>query len=278
MAALNALVIDSDDLTQVLTDRSNNITILDVRTAEAYDEAHIPGAHRLEPALLNRAQPPQGGLLPESKAIAEWAAEQGLTSQSTVVVYDEGKSTAAARALWVLNVFGFNEVHWLNGGFYHWQQNGGDVTTDIPALPEKTDRQKLLIDRNLVLTLEEVSDSLARPRPENPKRQAVDARSAAEFNGSDVRSARGGHLPGAVHYDWRDMFAADGKLKPDEDLRKAFNVRALHKDEPVLVYCQTHQRSAVTYVVLRHLGFVDVAALDGAWSTWGNDPSTPIET
>jgi len=278
MAAFHSLVIDPSALANVLADSPNDVTVFDVRASTAFDEGHIEGAHSLEPSLLNRSLPPMGGLLPEPTVIATWAAAHGLSTDSQIVVYDAGMETAAARAVWVLNVFGFNQVYWLNGGVAAWQRTGGTITSAASATPQSREPQVLQADPNLVLTVPQVLESLHTPTPENPRRQAVDARSAAEFNGTDVRSQRGGHFPGAMHFDWRDLFADDGMLKSDAELRRAFSVRAVQEEEPILVYCQTHQRSAVTYIVLKHLGYPDVAALDGAWSAWGNDLSTPIVT
>jgi thiosulfate/3-mercaptopyruvate sulfurtransferase len=45
----------------------------------------------------------------------------------------------------------------------------------------------------------------------------------------------------------------------------------------VIVYCQTHHRSAHTYVMLKSLGFEKVKGYPGSWSDWGNEPNTPIE-
>ncbi|MFW5452932.1 rhodanese-like domain-containing protein [Thioalkalivibrio sulfidiphilus] len=45
-----------------------------------------------------------------------------------------------------------------------------------------------------------------------------------------------------------------------------------------MVYCQTHHRSAHTWLMLRHLGFERVRGYPGAWSDWGNAPDVPVET
>ncbi|MDO8672179.1 MAG: rhodanese-like domain-containing protein, partial [Dehalococcoidia bacterium] len=40
---------------------------------------------------------------------------------------------------------------------------------------------------------------------------------------------------------------------------------------------QTGQRSAVTYLTLRLLGYEKVRNYDGSWQEWGNETDTPIE-
>jgi len=305
MAALSNLIIESIELANAManaptaatsatgaatpTELSKNgpqaLILLDVRSAEEYASAHIHGAHRLEPSLLNRSAPPINGLLPNASEVADWSARLGLQIDSTLVVYDGGKSTAAARALWVLNVYGFTNVHWLNGGLPAWVSSGQPVTADATPAPTAVSAQSLTANPALVITNEELKAKFSNAATSNdspesrqsPKHQLIDARTKGEYEGSDVRSARGGRMPGAVHYEWLDMFQSDGTLQPDSELKAALAKRQLADDVPAIVYCQSHQRSAVTYVVLKHLGYKDVSALDGAWSNWGNDPTTPIE-
>ena len=278
MTELSTVVINAEELAETLSkapsDGPSVPLLLDIRTAEEFAAGHIPGAYRLDPSLLNRSAPPMNGLLPAAEDVAAWTAALGLTFGSLVVVYDGSKNTAAARALWVLNTYGFTNVQWLNGGLPAWMSADQPITTDDSAPPTTTPPNSLVANPALVLTKESLLEQFA---DSNTEHQLVDARTRGEYEGSDVRSERGGRMPGAVHYEWLDMFQSDGKLRPETELRAALSERNLDQDVPAVVYCQSHQRSAVTYVVLKHLGYKQVAALDGAWSNWGNDPATPIE-
>jgi thiosulfate/3-mercaptopyruvate sulfurtransferase len=60
-------------------------------------------------------------------------------------------------------------------------------------------------------------------------------------------------------------------------LRQEFEVLGVTPDKEVVVYCQTHHRSAHTYFVLKQLGFTKVRGYPGSWSEWGNDPDAPID-
>ncbi|WP_455219340.1 sulfurtransferase [Kaarinaea lacus] len=48
-------------------------------------------------------------------------------------------------------------------------------------------------------------------------------------------------------------------------------------EKTTIVYCQTHHRSALTYIALKHLGFSDIKGYPGSWSEWGNSTDTPVE-
>src|SRR5699024_3511434 len=105
----------------------------------------------------------------------------------------------------------------------------------------------------------------------------VDVRSAAEYAGADVRSARGGHVPGAIHLDWREFLQADGRLKPEADLQALVAAHGITPGHDSVMYCQSHMRSSFTFLVLRLLGHDKVRGYPGAWSDWGNRDDTPIE-
>ncbi len=112
-----------------------------------------------------------------------------------------------------------------------------------------------------------------------PDLTLLDTRSPAEYEGRDVRAARGGHIPGAVNLNWIEAMDQTRQLrfKADPVLRRMLAAIGVTPDKEVIVYCQTHHRSAHTYIVLRHLGYQRLRAYPGAWSEWGNTPGLPVE-
>ena len=100
--------------------RQAGICLVDLRTQEAYDAGHIPGAVRGTASLLNRSAPPCGGLLPEPDAVNTFLSEVGANMGDQIVAYDGGRETAAARMIWVLDAYGYEATSWLDGGFNGW--------------------------------------------------------------------------------------------------------------------------------------------------------------
>jgi thiosulfate/3-mercaptopyruvate sulfurtransferase len=107
----------------------------------------------------------------------------------------------------------------------------------------------------------------------------LDTRSPGEYAGIDIRAARGGHIPGAVNMNWTEAMDPGRQLrfKPDHTLRRMLESKGVTPDKEVVVYCQTHHRSAHTYIVLKHLGYPRLRGYPGAWSEWGNSAELPIE-
>jgi thiosulfate/3-mercaptopyruvate sulfurtransferase len=85
--------------------------------------------------------------------------------------------------------------------------------------------------------------------------------------------------PGAVNFDWVNAIdqTRNLRLKPAEVLKQTFSNLGATPDKEVIVYCQTHHRSAHTFIVLKSLGYPHVRGYPGSWSEWGNSPETPIE-
>jgi thiosulfate/3-mercaptopyruvate sulfurtransferase len=67
------------------------------------------------------------------------------------------------------------------------------------------------------------------------------------------------------------------RFRPDDELRAMLLAVGATPDREVITYCQTHHRSAHTWMVLKHLGYPDAKGYPGSWSDWGNDPSLPVE-
>jgi thiosulfate/3-mercaptopyruvate sulfurtransferase len=108
----------------------------------------------------------------------------------------------------------------------------------------------------------------------------LDARSPAEYRGENRRSQRGGHIPGAISLDWtltkdpnRNM-----RFRSQQELEELLATRGVDRDREIVCYCQSHQRSALLCILLESLGYKHVKGYPGAWSDWGNQPDTPIET
>ena len=83
------------------------------------------------------------------------------------------------------------------------------------------------------------------PKDEWPKMVLIDARDPAQF--------AKGHIPGAIHMDWRQVLAKRNTIP---------------KNKPVLIYCNTGSLSAQAGFALRVAGWENVRILQGGMSEW----------
>ncbi len=264
------LLIETEALAKRLEEPA--LRIVDLRTPEEYTEAHIPGAVHLRWQALDDLKANQEGLpMPKARA-EELFSGVGIGETTRVMAYDGPKTPfGATRLFFVLEFFGHDKVQVLNGGFAKWEREGRPVSTEAPT-PAKV----AFVARphaGLLATAEEV-----RARLGNPKVCLLDARSAKEYAGEDLRAMRGGRIPGAVNVDYLNtMRREDQTFKSAEELRKLFESAGVTPDRETITYCHTGARAAHDYFVLRLLGYQKLKNYDGSWAEWGNSETLPIE-
>lgn len=265
------LVVEPETLAARLGD--GGILVVSLAAHESHLRGHVPGAVRVDYASLVRGVPPAPGLLPEPSHLARALGQAGIAPELHVIAYDDEGNGRASRLLWTLELLGHQRLSLLNGGLHAWVAEGHPVdsgdTTPVPG-PD----YPLALQEERLATRDYVLAHL-----DDPRVRLVDARSPEEYSGIKVTAARGGHIPGAVNLNWLDTMDRRRNLRllPPEALRDMLASREVSPDQEVVVYCQTHHRSAHTYVMLRHLGFSRVRGYAGSWSEWGNDPELPVE-
>jgi len=265
------LVIEAAQLAQQL--QNPHLLILDLSSQENYDNGHIPGAVRVDPARLLCGIQPVPNKLPSPLQLSELFSELGISADSEVVVYDDQMGPLAGRMIWTLHCVGHQKCSFLNGHLKAWQDAGLELETNAnQATPGYFDAE---IDGSLIADVDYILSQL-----DNTDSVVWDARSEREYTGEKVVNARkGGHIPGARWYEWTNSLIStqDTRLRDRDSLIAELAARGISGDAEVITHCQTHRRSGLTYLVARYLGFDKVRCYDGSWFEWGNLPDTPVE-
>jgi thiosulfate/3-mercaptopyruvate sulfurtransferase len=266
------LVVEPDVLEAHLSD--DDLIIVDLSKTQQYTQAHVPGALHMDYRLVVTAHPPIMGLLPETEQLQAIAATLGLQPDKTVVAYDEEGGGKAARLLWTLHAMGHTHVALLNGGIHAWANENHPLESAVHAA-EPPDQYPVHINEEVIARRNFILTNL-----ENESIALLDTRTTYEYTGAKKFAERGGHIPGAVNMDWVLLMDQSNnyKLKPAETIDAMLSDLGMSKDKEVVVYCQSHHRSALTYIALKFLGYNKVRGYPGSWSDWGNAPDTPVET
>ena len=251
---------------------ADNLLVVDLGKAETYRKLHIPGAVFLDYPAIVAVNKPVMGLLPDSAALERIFSATGIDSDTHVVACDDEGGGRAARLLWTLECAGHRHMSLLNGGIHAWA-NEGHPYNDTPVTPVVT-AFKVVYNDSPIADSTYINDRLG-----NPETRLLDVRSPDEYNGIKRYAERGGHIPGAVNCEWTNMMDQQHNLrfKPDAGLLDMLAALGVTPDKETITYCQTHHRSAHSYVVLKHLGFSKVKGYPGSWSDWGNNPDLPVE-
>lgn len=195
MAELNLpLLLEPQELQAHLGDP--RLLIVDLSEPPNYGARHVPGAVNLPYQAIIRAEPPVMGLLPTEERLSQVLSAIGLSDERHVVAYDSEGNGRASRLLWTLDVLGHPHFSLLNGGLAAWMNAGLPVESGNVA-PQRSQYQARIRRPEALADLDYVRERLGRPDV-----VILDARTAGEYNGSDRRATRAGHIPGAVNLDW----------------------------------------------------------------------------
>jgi len=238
-----------------------------------YSESHIPGAAF---AHLDRdLSAPKNGKngrhpLPDPARFIAWLGAQGLKASDTVVCYDGGPGSMAARLWWMLRWVGHDNVAVLDGGFARWVKEGRPVTAVAPSYPATTYPGK--VRAGMAVDVAHVAARLG-------KELIVDARSPARWRGeAEPIDPEAGRIPGSLNRFNSVNLTPEGVHKSPAELRKDFEaVLGGRKPEEVVHSCGSGVAACHNLLAMEVAGFKGGKLYAGSWSEWIADPARPRE-
>lgn len=255
------------------------IRIVDVSgRTDTFGKGHIPGAVQVKRHLdlgdLSQSPPT---LYPSRDQYEALMSRLGITPDTVVVAYDDAFSLYAARMLFIMELYGHDtgKLKMLDGGSVHWKSLNYPMSTEaaaVAATAYKVDQTRM--ERRLR------RDDVLRDVVMGAKAGVVlhDARPDKEYKAENIRSIRGGRIPGAINVTGANAVAETHLFKPIDEIRKMYAEAGITPDKEVYTYCHSGDRSAHAYITLKHLlGYDKVRSYDGSWIEWSTDLSLPAE-
>jgi len=259
----------------------NKMVILDVDTAAGYAAGHIPGAYHLDTNSDLHAERSNGvsytaSQVPNAVTMDALIRRTGINERTVVVLVGNSNLMNVGRAYFNFRYWGFpkERLRVLNGTKNASYRDGAGfaLSNTPPTLPTPSTYSVADLSANISLraSLEEM---ISVAEDNDPLTVVIDARTAGEYNGSDIRSgvAFGGHIRGAVLQDWSTLVdpANPTALRSNAALRAMMEAVEAGPGTTVYTYCQTSWRAAATFLTLDAVLGWPVKIYDGAWLQWG---------
>ncbi len=262
--------------------RSKNLKVLDAswylpsenrNPQEEFSSRHIAGSRYFD---INTFSDPDDSLphmVPSEYRFCSELSKLGVSAGNHVVFYDGLGLFSAARAWWLLKLFGFTKVSILDGGLPKWVSENRPLTSDVSSSSSEFITPKF--NDKLVCDWKQVKLCIR-----DGTGQIIDARSFDRFSGQAMEprpGLRSGHIPGSINICYKELLNEDHTLKNKELLLNIFAAKGVDLTQPIISSCGSGVTAAILFLALKVIGAENLAIYDGSWAEWGSRDDLDIE-
>ena len=247
---------------------ASNLVILDGTINKVLDskQQQIPNARFFD--IKNKFSDILGefpSTFPSQEQFQEEARILGINKNSAIVIYDDKGIYSSARVWWLFKAFGHKNVTVLDGGFPEWIKAEYPLETMAIYKGEKGNFQAKL-QQGYMKFYEDV-----KAASKDKSYLIIDARSQARFKCEIPEPRDGlrrGTIPGSVNLPYTTLLK-DGRLTPENELKKLFDNTIETKHEPIIFSCGSGITACVLALGAEISGYKNIAVYDGSWTEWG---------
>lgn len=228
------IFITPQDLNEKLGQQ--DLIILDFNKPNDYAKGHIPGAINVGwtnfSYMEGKPGDKQWGAIYNKSDLTKALESYGVDNNKTVVAYSDVLKGPGpdGRFIWQMRMAGFKNAHLLYGGMEYWEKRGYQLVKE-PGKPAPTTGLTLNdFDESYYATTEYVAQNLG-------KTKIIDSRTKKEFGGAQNNGeARGGHIPGAVFLEWKELLNDDATPKPANEIVAIMKEHGITPEDDFVVY------------------------------------------
>lgn len=247
-----------------------NVLLVDCRGADKAKKGTLKGAIATTWQEIGTCSDDYGaagdegwGKIPDISELSGKLSELGMDKNKELILLGETLNGWGddARVLWELAAAGYTNVKMVDGG-YSAAKSAGIPTQKGASEPEPVEVTIDSIDKTHVMETKELMNNYDAYK-------IIDVRTEEEFKGAiKYDEAQGGHLPGAIHLPYTDLFREDGRLRSQADVEKMMEDAGISKTDKIVAYCTGGIRSAYMQLVLEMAGYENTWNYDQSFWRW----------
>ena len=272
-------LVEVSELGAAVRAAGDDLAIFDVRPEAEYAAGHLPGAIRIDYADWQELSLTSETGLTHEQMWHNRIGAFGVDGDDTVLIYDGGEMTRAARVWFILQHFGVAEASVVNGGFPLIAESANARQLTLSTEPNEPRRVTFQPSRANAGRIGSLDRFEVRAAIEAGEAQVLDARTVDEYRGIDLRkNDRGGHLPTATNVPHTKLLDDRGRLKPADELANILDNAGFVKRRPVITHCDGGGRAALAALAAARAGYGPVVNYYLSFGDWAKDATCPVVT
>lgn len=267
-------VISASDLKKKIDKKEKMILVdarnIDKKTKTAKGAITMHWNQISKSPVTDKTQSGQAGFarpLSASK-VSKVLSKLGLGLNDQIILFSTGYSSDGwgddGRIAWQLIACGYKNVKIVSGGLDAMTAVGIKTQTGPSKAKKKTVKITAVDTTTHDITTEELKANYADYK-------IIDVRADAEYKGKTLYGeTSGGHLKGAIHIRFTDLFNKNGTIKSKAALEKMFTKAGISKTDKIVTYCTGGIRSAYMQLILQMCGYTDSYNYAESAYRWSN--------
>lgn len=272
-------IVDVSGLDAAVHAAGDDVVILDVRPEAEYAAGHLASAVRVDYDQWQELSLAAETGLTHEQMWHTRIGSLGIDGDDTVLIYDGGTMTRAARVWFILQHFGVADARVVSGGFPLIAASADDGQRTLSTEPSQPRRVAFRPTGEHAGRIGSVNRFEVRAAIESGEAQVLDARTADEHRGLDLRrNDRGGHLPTAINVPHTMLLDGEGRLRPADELAAVLDDAGFVRGVPVITHCDGGGRAALAALAAAQAGYGPVVNYYLSFGDWAKDASCPVVT
>jgi 3-mercaptopyruvate sulfurtransferase SseA len=226
----------------------SNVSVVDVRPADAFNQGHIPYAVNVPAEVFRRN-------VSNPHKLAEILGQAGVNvAHEAVVISDAGLNAHAALAFFMLENLGQKRVSVFVDSLDKWLERGHEVTKEATAVGARKGPGDLSIPPTTYPTTARKNNAIADP-------QSTQGLYPKVFIASGKSVPAKGPEGKVVHVPYTDLLNAEGKPKAAKDIWNVLVKAGVPRYAELVTFSDDPGEAAANYFILKLMGYPDIKVL-----------------